>query len=454
MVHSSKPSFLRILNLAWPIIIANAAVPLLGLVDTAVIGNVGDITDLGAIALGALIFSFVYWSFGFLRMSTTGFVAQAVGASDYAEVRASLGRALLMAVLLGVLLICLQLLIQWVAFSLLSGSAEVKAAARAYFSVRIWGAPATLSIFVLMGLLIGMGKSRQLLLFQLFLNGLNILLDIWFAGVLGLGATGIALGTVVAEWSTALLAGYLVIGQLRTNCEAGEAFWPWPRVFNRARMMRMLSSNFDIMLRTLLLVFSFAYFTNQSARFGDDVLAANHILLQLVSFAAFFLDGFAFVVESESGKALGGKSREAFLIAARNSTILAAGTALLLGTGLMLVAEMVIGLLTDLDAVRAMASSLSWLAAVYILCSFPAFQLDGIYIGVSFTREMRQGSIYSLLVFLFACWLLIEDFGVVGLWWAMIVYVLARAGALLIYFPALLRRFDAGLSAGCDRIPG
>lgn len=442
MVNSGNPSFLRILNLAWPIIIANAAVPLLGLVDTAVIGNVGDITDLGAIALGALIFSFVYWSFGFLRMSTTGFVAQAVGASDYLEVRAILGRALLMALLLGIMLVCLQLLIQWVAFFLLGGSEEVEAAARAYFTVRIWGAPATLSIFVLMGLLIGMGKSRQLLLIQLFLNGLNILLDIWFAGVLGLGATGIALGTVVAEWMTALLAAYFVLGQLRETCGEGESFWPREKIFDRSRILRMLSSNFDIMLRTLLLVFSFAYFTNQSARFGDDVLAANHILLQLISFAAFFLDGFAFVVESEAGKALGGKNRAAFITSVRNSTILAAVTALLLSAGLLLVAELVIAALTDIGEVRLLASALSGLAALYILCSFAAFQLDGIYIGVSFTREMRQASIYSLAVFLLACWLLIEDFGVDGLWWAMIIYVLARAAALLIYLPALLRRFD------------
>lgn len=454
MTNDSNPSFLRILKLAWPIIIANAAVPLLGLVDTAVIGNVGNIVDLGAIALGALIFSFVYWSFGFLRMSTTGFVAQAVGAGKLVDVRAALGRAWLLALLLGVLLIALQLVIQWLAFLLLSGSGAVESAARAYFTVRIWGAPATLSNFVLMGLLIGMGKSRQLLLFQLFLNGMNMLLDIWFAGFLGLGATGIAIGTVVAEWLTAIIAGYVVVAQLRGSCGEREPFWPREAIFDREQILRMLSSNFDIMLRTLLLVFSFAFFTNQSARFGDDVLAANHILLQLISFAAFFLDGFAFVTEAEAGKALGGRNREAFVRAVKNATILAAITALVLGAGLLLVADSVVSALTDIAEVRVMAGGLSWLAAIYIICSFPAFQLDGIYIGVSYTRQMRQGAIYSLLVFLVACWVLLGEFGVIGLWWAMVIYVLARAAALLIYFPSLLKRFDDEVSAACGQIQG
>lgn len=443
MTAGSTSSYAKILNLAWPIILANAAVPMLGLVDTAVIGNVGDVTDLGAIALGALIFSFVYWSFGFLRMSTTGFVAQAAGAMNFIEVRAVLGRALLLAVALGVSLIVLQALIQWLAFGLLSGSAEVESSASAYFSVRIWGAPATLSNFVLMGLLIGLGHSKQLLAFQLFLNGLNIALDIWFAGILAMGATGIALGTVIAEWTTAILAGYFVIRQLRSNSGEGESFWPRELIFQRAKIARMMSANFDIMLRTLLLVFSFAYFTNQSALFGDNTLAANHILLQLISFAAFFLDGFAFVVEALAGKALGANNRDAFLSAVKQSSLLAGITALLLAMILLLVAGPVISLLTDIPEVRPMALEMSWLAAIYILLSFPAFQLDGIFIGVSYTRQMRQAAIYSLAVFLVCCWLLVEPFGVAGLWWAMIIYVVARALALLLYFPDLLGQFKS-----------
>ena len=196
---------------AWPIILANAAVPLLGLADTAVIGNFGNLAQLGAIAFGAMIFSFIYWSFGFLRMGTTGFTAQAAGARDEAEVRATLGRALVVSVGLGLVVILLQLPLAHVALALLEGSAEVEAITRDYFTIRIWGAPATLSIFALTGCLIGLGKSRQLLLVQVFLNGLNILLDVLFAGVFGWGAQGIALGTVIAEWMAVILAAGLVI---------------------------------------------------------------------------------------------------------------------------------------------------------------------------------------------------------------------------------------------------
>ena len=191
---------------AWPIILANASVPLLGLVDTAVIGNIGSVEDLGAIAFGALIFSFVYWSFGFLRMGTTGFTAQAAGAGDETEVRAVLGRALLMSVSLGILLILLQWPIRLIAFSLLGGTESVEILASDYFQIRIWGAPATLTNFALMGLLVGLGLSKSLLLVQLFLNTLNILLDVWFAAILELGVAGIALGTVLAEWMTVFLA--------------------------------------------------------------------------------------------------------------------------------------------------------------------------------------------------------------------------------------------------------
>jgi len=205
----------------------------------------------------------------------------------------------------------------------------------------------------------------------------------------------------------------------------------------------MLTANMDIMLRTLLLVFSFAYFTNQGARFGDITLAANHVLLQLISFSAFFLDGYAFVIEAMAGKALGARNRASFSVAVQRSTILAGITSVVLACLIYIGGTTLIGLLTDLDSVRGAAADLRTYAAIYVMVSFMAFQLDGIFIGMSFTREMRQAAIYSLLVFLFVAWWLIEPIGVAGLWSAMIIYVLARALALLIYYPRLLRAFQA-----------
>jgi MATE family multidrug resistance protein len=432
-------SYRYLLQKAWPIILANASVPLLGLVDTAVIGNVGSITDLGAIAFGALIFSFVYWSFGFLRMGTTGFAAQASGAGEEQEVRAVLGRALLIALCLGVVLILIQWPIGLAAFSLLDGSAPVEAVAQEYFDIRIWGAPATLATFALMGLLIGLGKSRTLLIVQLFLNGLNILLDVWFAGILGWGASGIALGTVIAEWTTVLLAGWLVYRTLNQRKVSADEFWPKAKIMDLSALLKTASANLDIMLRTLILVFSFAFFINQSAKFGDTVLASNHILLQLIAFSAFFLDGYAFVVEALVGGAIGAKRRDVFDLAVRRSTVLALITAILLALVIALVGDIAVMLMTDISSVRLAANQLLPFAALYVLFSFAAFQLDGIFIGASFTRQMRDAAALSIVVYFIAWWALSDQHGIQGLWGAMIIYVVARAVALLLFYPSLRR---------------
>ena len=432
-------SYRYLLQKAWPIILANASVPLLGLVDTAVIGNIGSITDLGAIAFGALIFSFVYWSFGFLRMGTTGFAAQASGAGEEQEVRAVLGRALLIALCLGVVLILIQWPIGLAAFSLLDGSAPVETVAQSYFDIRIWGAPATLSTFALMGLLIGLGKSRTLLIIQLFLNGLNILLDVWFAGILGWGASGIALGTVIAEWTTVLLAGWLVYRTLNERKLLTEVFWPKAKIMDLSALLKTASANLDIMLRTLILVFSFAFFINQSAKFGDTVLASNHILLQLIAFSAFFLDGYAFVVEALVGGAIGAKRSDVFDLAVRRSTVLALITAILLALVIALVGDIAVMLMTDISSVRLAANQLLPFAALYVLFSFAAFQLDGIFIGASFTRQMRDAAALSIAVYFIAWWALSDQHDIQGLWGAMIIYVVARAVALLLFYPSLRR---------------
>lgn len=430
------PSRRQVLGIAWPIILANAAVPLLGLADTAVIGNTGGISDLGAIALGALLFNFLYWGFGFLRMGTTGFTAQADGAGEEAEVRATLGRALLLAFGIGVLLIALHRPLVDLALALFGASDEVKALTRDYMLIRIWGAPAALAIFALMGTLIGLGRSGLLLKLQLVLNGLNIVLDVLFAGVFGWGVNGIALGTALAEWSTCMLALFLVLRMLRTRKDDDEPFWSRRRILDAAKLRRTLGANADIMIRTLALLFAFAWFTHQGARFGDPVLAANHILLQFVAFSAYFLDGYAFAAEVVVGRAIGARRLDVFDAAVHRSTELAAVTAVMLGVTLFAFGDFAIHALTNLAVARETASRyLPW-ATVYVLVSFAAFQLDGIFIGATRTRDMRNASLASLALFLLAWWLLAR-FGNDGLWMAFTLYVLARALALGWHYPRL-----------------
>ena len=413
--------------------------PLLGLVDTAVIGNTGTVIGLGAIALGALVFSFVYWSFGFLRMGTTGFTAQASGAGDEAEVRATLGRALLLAVGIGVVLVVLQAPIAWVALELLGASEEVEALTREYFDIRIWGAPATLATFAILGSFVGLGRTGHLLRTQLLLNGLNIVLDIVFAGILGWGVRGIALGTAIAEWTTLGYALVLVRAVLREGHTDAEPFWPWARIRDRAKALHTLGANADIMARTLFLLLGFAWFTDRGAQFGDVILAANHVLLQLITLSAYLLDGYAHATEVLVGRAVGTRRRSAFDAAIRSATHLAAVSAVGLSVAIALFGPPAITLLTDLEEVRLTALDFLPYAAVYVLVSFAAFQLDGIFIGATRTRAMRNASIASFAAFLVASLWLMPRAENVGLWAAFVFYVIARAVSLLVPYPALRR---------------
>jgi len=428
-----------VLTLAWPIVLANAAVPLLGLVDTAVSGNTGTGQGLGAIALGAIVFNFACWSCGFLRMGTTGFTAQAAGAGDEPEVRATLARALLLAGGLATALLVLQRPLIDLALVLLGPSEEVDSLTRAYFDVRIRGAPASLATFALLGTFVGLGRTGLVLQTQIVLNGLNILLDVLFAGVLGWGVRGIALGTAISEWVTLALALGLAWRLLRRRHTDTEPFWSRDRVLDAARVRETLGANGDIMIRTLALLGGFAWFTSQGARFGDTVLAANHVLLQLVSASAYLLDGYAHATEILVGQAIGRRTRAAFDRAVRAATELAAVSAVVLAVGVWITGPVMVGWLTAHAAVREVAGTYLPYAALYVLSSFGAFQLDGVFIGATRTRDMRNAALISLVIFLGASWLLVPGWANTGLWVAFVVYVVARGLTLLACLPRLRR---------------
>jgi len=431
-----SPTRRSILALAVPVTVANSAVPLLGLVDTAVIGRSGKAEELGAIALGALVFNFVYWGFGFLRMGTSGFTARAAGAGDALEVRATFVRALLAGLAIGVVLFALQWPIERVALHLLEASEAVHRDTSAYFRVRIWGAPATLATFAIFGALVGLGRTRALMILQLVLNGLNAALNVAFVLGLGLGVRGVALGTVVSEWivlGLGLFAMRSLLPKAAVRLDARV-------VFDRARWIATFRANTDIMIRTLVLLAGFAWFTRESASFGDVPLAANHILLQIISFSAFFLDGYAFVVEALVGQAIGARDHARLASALRRSTELAAATAIALSLVAFFAGPALFDALTTNAEVRAEAMRRLPYAAVYILVSFVAFQLDGAFIGATETKPMRDTAILSFSLFFVASLLLVPLLGVDGLWIAFVLYVVARGVTLGAHLPRLFRR--------------
>jgi len=423
----------RVLSLVTPIILMGLTTPLLGFVDTAVIGQLGDASLIGAVAVGALIFTFLFWAFGFLRMGTTGLTAQALGANDPVEIRAALGRALLIAGIAGGLLLLLQIPLQYVAFQLVQGSEAVEQEARTYFGIRMWSAPFTLANYAVLGWLVGMQQTRLALVLQIFLNGSNAALDALFVMHFDYGVTGIAIGTVIAEIATAFFGIGIALFLLRTY--SGK--WNWSTIAAWDKISATIAVNRDIMIRTLVLLFAFSFFTMEGARAGDLTLAANAILMQFVSFSAFFLDGFAFGAEALVGAAIGATHRERFMEAVRLTSFWAVALSLVLTITFWGFGGYWIDFLTTSTEVRETARLyLPWAAALPLI-SVACFQLDGIFIGATRAREMRNASFVSTAGFFLFWWLLLP-LGNHGLWAALALFNVLRAFALGRYFPRLL----------------
>ncbi len=420
-----------VLRIAGPIVISNLSTPLLGLADTAVVGQIPDAAYIGAIAIGAMIFNFVYWGFGFLRMGTTGLTAQAHGADDRDEVRAALGRALVIAGVLGLVLIVLQWPIQAVAFALVHGSSEVEELAQRYFAIRIWSAPFTLANYALLGWFIGRQRAGTALIVQVFMNGVNIVLDVVFVLGFGWAVQGVAAGTLIAE----VAATFVGLSLARRELATIGGTWDWARIKQPDRIARSLAVNRDIMLRTLCLIFVLSWFTAEGARAGDVVLAANVVLMQFVSLSAYLLDAFAFAAEALVGKSVGGRSRAALHDAVRLATIWAGGIAIALTIAFLSFGGPFVNALSTDPAVRAAARVyLPW-AAVAPVASVACFLLDGVFIGATRTGEMRNAMALSLAIFMLAWWPLSSAYGNHGLWASLLLFYLARAVTLGRYYP-------------------
>lgn len=423
-----------ILGIALPIMLSNVSTPLLGAVDTAVVGQIPDPAHIGAVAVGSLVFTFVFWAFGFLRMGTTGLTAQALGARDADEMVAALGRALLVAVVAGAGMLVLQWPIREAAFAVLDASASVEGLGRSYFDIRIWAAPATLANYALLGWFIGLGRTDIALVLQLLLNLTNIVLDLWFVLGLGWGVPGVAAGTVLAEVLAAVVGVMLALRHARGM----GTRWQPRKLLAPAQLRRTIVVNSDIMVRSLALIFVFVWFMAQGAAQGDVRLAANAVLMQFISISAYFLDGLAFAAEALVGRAVGAMRRAALATAAIRTSLWAGCVAALIALALLLFGPMLIDLLSVDAAVREAARNyLPWAVGAPLLGVW-AFQLDGIFIGATRTAEMRNAMLLSTAIFLLAWWLL-QPWGNHGLWAALYVNYIARTVTLLWHYPALLR---------------
>ena len=424
----------RVLNIAIPIVVSNATVPILGAVDTGVVGQLGLAAPIGAVGIGAIILSALYWVFGFLRMGTVGLTAQAAGNQDDAEVAALLTRGLLIGSLAGMALILLQLPLFWASFQVSPASSDVEGLARAYMRIRIWSAPAAISIYAITGWLIAQERTRAVLVIQLWMNGMNILLDLWFVLGLDWGVEGVAFATFLAEWTGAALGLWLCRAAF-----AGPAWRDWVQVFDGPRWINMARVNSDILIRSLLLQAIFVSFLFLGSGLGDVTLAANQVLLQFLMITAFALDGFAFAAEALVGRAMGARQRDIV----RRSAVLTSGWGFVICVLMAVVfawgGGAIIDLMTTAVSVRAEARVfLPYMTAAPLL-GWASWMLDGVFIGATRSRDMRNMMAVSFAIYAASVIILLPWLGNHGLWISLLISFVARGVSLGLRYPALER---------------
>lgn len=412
-----------ILKLAIPNIVSNITVPLLGFVDMMLMGHQDSIAYIGAIGLGGTIFSVMYSIFSFMRAGTTGFTAQAYGANNRTEIAYSLYRALCIALIATVLVLSLQNVVEWLSMKLLNGSEEVLAYTATYFHVRIWAAPAVLCLYAFNGWFIGMQNTTIPMVIAILTNVVNIVLSIVFVNAMGMGVSGVALGTVIAQYCGLITAIVFLLAKFRYH------LIPIRRVIllQTDKLKRFFKVNADFMIRSILLVLSIAYFNNQSAKLGDDMLAVNMILMQFFYIFSYFTDGFAYAGEALVGRFTGAHDNKQLHQTVKLLFIWGFLIALPFTVLYALFPDWFIGLVSDQPDIIPMAQPYHIYLAAIPLITFAAFLWDGVYIGATASRAIRNTMLISAIgVFLPASLILMPPFGNHGLWIAFLFFMVAR----------------------------
>lgn len=425
----------RVWSLAGPIILANLTIPLVGAVDTAVVGHLPDPKFIGGVAVGSLVFSFLLWAFGFLRMGTTGFTAQAYGAGDKAELRAALLRPLALAAVLGVLVILLHGPVRILALWAMDASPAVSAEAALYYDIRVWSAPAALINFTILGWLFGVQRARTALALQIVLNGVNVVLDLVFVLGFGWGVAGVAWATLTAEFTAALLGGVVLLRILGRLPDRDDL----TRLADRSRLLALFKVNVDIFLRSVLLLLAYGTFTSTGAGLGDLVLAANAVLMLFHTIISYGLDGLAHAAEILTGGAYGARNRRTLRQAVIVCGLWSLASALLLTVIFAAAGPAIIALFTNIPEVRETAEAYLWWVVALPLVSVWSFFLDGVFVGATRTAAMRNTAFLSLGCFLAAIWVLVPMLGNDGLWLSLMLFMVARAVTLGACYPALER---------------
>ena len=431
---SSKVTTAQVFAIAGPAMVANLTTPLIGIVSTTAIGRLDDAALLGGVAIASVLFDCIFWLFGFLRMSTVAFTAQSLGAGQTQELSAILVRGFIVAGLIGVALIVLQIPLATLLLGAMGGSEGVTRAAKTYFTIRIWSAPLALANYVVLGWLIGQARARLALATQIAINVVNAAATVLLVLVLNAGIAGAAIAAVIGE-TAGLLLGVLIAGRLMQGKPAIDR----ATLFERAKLMRMLAVNRDILIRTAALITAFLFFTAQGARAGDVTLAANAVLNNLLLVSAFFLDGLATAAEQLCGRAYGARDRYAFAGAVRLVVVWGFGFSLAVTAVFALFGPALIDVMTASPEVRRVARDFLLFVTLSPMLAVFAFAYDGVYIGATWARDMRNLMVLSLLIFL-AAWFALRSFGNAGLWGAFLVHYAARGGLEALRYPALLRK--------------
>src|SRR6478672_5483382 len=448
-VAPSKVTTAQVFAIAGPAMIANLTTPLIGIVSTTAIGRLGDATLLGGVAMASVLFDCMFWLFGFLRMSTVAFTAQSLGAGETNELRAILLRGLIVAAVVGAALIALQMPLATILLSAMGGSEGVTRAAKTYFTIRIWSSPLALGNYVMLGWLIGQARAKLALGMQISINLINVAATVVLVLVFDFGIAGAAIAALIAE-TAGLMLGLLIARHLSNGQFAASR----ALLFDRTKLMRMLAVNRDIMIRTASLIAAFLFFTAQGARAGDMTLAANAVLNNFLLIGAFFLDGLANAAEQLCGRAYGARDKGAFAGAVKLVVMWGFAFSLVVAACFLVFGPAFIDIMTASAEVRRIARDYLPFVIFAPLLGVFAFAFDGIYIGATWARDMRNLMLASLVVFLTA-WFALRSFGNDGMWGALLVHYAARGGLEALRYPALLKKAfkTCDLSAPSPRSP-